>query len=198
MPGTSEKDTMTNEFKELEFKYNAGDVKLQDFIKLAEKLKPTDRLNTSSFDYYYTSSTPDEFIRYRESDEPELTIKRKVKTSNNWERVEVDLPLDNSRVTKNVVDNWVKLEGYSENFSIFKSCFIFWYDLVNAVYYVVYDNDMKECGRFIEIEVNKERVNGLGLSKAFEKLKEFEKELATLGLNPQNRLRKSLFEMFAK
>lgn len=189
---------METEFKELEFKYNANDVKLKDFIELAEKLKPTESLTTSSFDYYYTAENPEEFIRYRESDRPELTLKRKVKTSNNWERVEVDLPLDPNTVTKNTVDNWVKLEGYNENFRIFKSCFIFWYDLVNMVYYIVYDENMKEKGRFMEIEVNKEKVQDLGLELAFTKLKDYEKELLTLGLSPQHRLKKSLFETYKK
>jgi hypothetical protein len=171
---------------------------LSDFVTLAEKLNPEERLDISSWDYYYTANEPGEFIRYRESDDPELTIKRKVKTANNWERVEVDLPIDGKRVTKNLVDSWVKLEGYNENFRIFKSCFIFWYDIVNTVYYVVYDENMKEKGRFIEIEVNKERVQGLGLEAAFQKLKDFERELSNLGLTAQNRLKKSLYEMFVK
>lgn len=189
---------MNNEYKELEFKYNANNVRLTDFINLAENLAPVKRLDTSSWDYYYTATNADEFMRFRESDDPELTIKRKVKTTNNWERVEVDLPLDPKRLSKGVVDSWVSLEGYKENFKIYKSCFIFWYENFNLVYYIVYDENMKERDRFIEVEINKKEVPVLGLDKAVALLKDAEQALTALAISPQNRLKKSLFEMFRK
>lgn len=189
---------MTDEYRELEFKYNANGVKLQDFITMAENLNPEKRLDISSWDYYYTGNIKEQFMRYRESDGAELTIKRKVVNANNWERVEVDLPIDSKRVTRKLIDNWVGLEGYKENFRIFKSCFIFWIGQVNIVYYTVYDENMKEQGRFIEIEVNKSEVPKLGVENAFKKLKELEQTLSILGITPQHRLKKSLFEMFVK
>lgn len=186
-------------FKELEFKFKADHVKLQDFLKFIEQYNSDIRKDVSSWDYYYTNETnQEEFIRYRESDKPELTIKRKVNTNNNWERVEVDLPLDNARINKQTVDAWVALEGYKQNFSIYKTCFIFWIGNINTVYYIVYNENMKEVGRFIEVEVNKEAVPKLGTEKAFEELKSFEQSLAALGLIPQNRLKRSLFEMFRR
>lgn len=186
-------------FKELEFKYKADAVKLSDFIALMSKVGYSFRKDVSSWDHYYThTDNKEEFIRFRESDNPELTIKRKVKASNNWERVEVDLPLDTNKINKLTVDNWVALEGYKNNVTIYKSCFIFWQDVLNSVYYVVYDQDMKELGRFIEIEVNKEKVNSIGTEVAFQQLKEMEKNLIELGINPQNRLKKSLFEMYVR
>jgi len=188
------------EYKELEFKYRADDVSLVAFVNLMNEVGFKVRKDVSSWDFYYThADTKEEFLRFRDSDNPELTIKRKVKSSNNWERVEIDLPLDAKRVTKKTVDSWTSLEGYVGNFTIYKSCFIFWQDLINMVYYVVYDEDMKEKGRFIEIEVNKDKVEGIGgVEMAFQQLKEMEKRLTTLGINPQNRLKKSLFEMFVK
>lgn len=190
---------MDNDFKELEFKYKADGVKLTEFVTLMQKRGFNIRKDVSSWDHYYTDTTSkDQFIRYRESDSPELTLKRKVKETNNWERVEVDLPLDPDRITKGTVDKWAQLEGYESNFTIYKSCFIFWFDLFNSVYYVVYDKDMNEKGRFIELEVNKDKVEGLGVETAFNHIKEMEKELAILGINPQNRLKKSLFEIFVK
>lgn len=187
------------EFKELEFKYKADQVKLTDFVNLMVEVGFKIRKDVSSWDHYYTHlDAKEEFIRFRNSDNPELTIKRKVKTTNNWERVEVDLPLDKSKVKKSIIDKWVGLEGYQNNFTIYKSCFIFWQDLINMVYYVVYDENMTEKGRFIEIEVNKEKVSDIGIGPAFDQLKEMEKKLTTLGINPQNRLKKSLFEMFVK
>ena len=187
------------EFKELEFKYRADNVSLVSFVNLMNEVGFSIRKDVSSWDHYYThADNTEEFLRFRDSDNPELTIKRKVKSTNNWERLEVDLPLDPKRVSKKTVDHWTSLEGYKTNFTIYKSCFIFWQDVLNMVYYVVYDENMKEQGRFIEIEVNKNKVPSIGLEAAFQQLKDMEKKLTTLGINPQNRLKKSLFEMFVK
>jgi hypothetical protein len=75
----------------------------------------------------------------------------------------------------------------------------------------VYDKDMKEQGRFIEVEVNKDKVSYLRhqhysswLSHlqpedgATHYLSEQEKLLNKIGISPQNRLKKSLFEMYIK
>lgn len=185
-------------YLELEYKYSATHTSLSDFLEVLKNLSPEKELKTSSFDYYYTKNNDkNSFIRYRESDNPELTIKRKVNTSN-WERIEVDLPLDKSQCTKPLVDAWVNLENYKENFRIYKSCFIFWVGKVNYVYYIVYDENLKEKGRFIEVEVNKKEVPALGLDKAKALLKDSETVLIALNISPQNRLKKSLFEMFVK
>src|SRR5690606_26309558 len=118
----------------------------------------------SSWDTYYTRpGSLEEFQRFRESDDPELTIKRKVKDSNNWERIESDLPLDPKRITEDKVTFHVGLDGYVKNFKIYKTCFIYWFDNTNAVYYIVYDEEMKERGRFIEVEINKDKVPELGI-----------------------------------
>ena len=184
-----------SEFLELEFKYKADDVKLSDFLKLMETLKVTKRLDVSSWDHYFVKSE-DEFLRFRNGQNPELTIKRKTKDTNNWNRVECDLPLDQSRITKDIVTKFAELEGYKENFSIYKTCFIFWLDNVNYVYYIVYDSNMKEQGRFIEVEINKSSLGNL--TDPTEELKKQEKLLEPLGISPQNRMKKSLYEMFKK
>lgn len=184
------------DFKELEYKYNANDISLSSFLACMAKLGKSKRVDVSSWDYYYTCANPEEFMRYRESKNPELTIKRKTKSSNNWDRIEVDLPLDEDRIDKTKVDAFSKLLNYNENFRIYKTCFIFWFENVNIVYYIVYDKDMKERDRFIEIEVNKEKVPTL--SSPFETLKETENSLAELGIKAANRLKRSLFEMFVK
>lgn len=188
------------EFKELEFKYKADEVVLKNFIELINSLGPKRAKDVSSWDTYYTQDgNKEEFQRFRDSDTPELTKKRKVKTSNNWERIESDLPLDPTRINESKVAFHVGLDGYKKNFKIYKTCFIYWFDIVNYVYYIVYDENMKEQGRFIEVEVNKEKVLELGgVDKAFDKLKEQEQALLKLGISPQNRLKKSLFEMFVK
>ncbi len=198
-----------SEFTELEYKYKADDVKLTDFVKLVSKLNVVKKLDISSWDTYYTKG-PNEFVRFRHSTDPELTIKRKVKTANNWERIEVDLPVDNSRITDEKVDNFLSLLEYQKNFKIYKSCFIYWLKEVNFVYYIVYDENLKETGRFIEVEINKSQIDYLRNHKyddrnntgpkdgAVETLNEYEKYLTQLGLSPQNRMKKSLFELYVK
>lgn len=188
-----------NDFKELEFKYKADDVKLQDFIVAIEKLSPYKRMDVSSWDTYYTKpNNKEEFLRFREAGQPELTKKRKTKEANNWEREEYDLPLDNARVSKKLVEAWIKTDGYAENFCIYKSCFILWVGKVNYVYYVVYDENMKERGRFIEVEVDKKEVPELGLDKAITTLKDAELALSVIGITSQNRMKKSLAELYLK
>lgn len=186
-----------SEFQELEFKYKADTVKLTDFQALAEKLGAKKKYDVSSWDQYYThKSNEDYFIRYRESDTPELTKKRKTKDANNWERVEVDLPLDGSRIKNDIVDKFVSLDGYEKNFKIYKSCFIFWFDLTNMVYYTVYDENMKEIGRYIEVEVNKDQIQEVGKDTCLAHLSELEEELEKLGISKKNRMKRSLFEIF--
>lgn len=197
-----------SEFVELEYKYKADEVKLTDFVKLINKLNPVRKLDISSWDTYYTKG-PNEFVRFRNSTDPELTIKRKVKDANNWQRIEVDLPVDCDRITDEKVDNFLSLLEYQKNFKIYKSCFIYWLPDVNYVYYIVYDENLKEAGRFIEVEVNKSAINKLRENDrndgfvttgdgAVQALNSAEKYLGQLGLSPQNRMKKSLFELFVK
>jgi adenylate cyclase class IV len=186
-----------NEFSELEFKYKADSIELQDFLKVMGDLPIVKQKDVSSWDHYYTNGTEDEFIRYRESTDPELTIKRKVNQANNWQRVEVDLPLDLKRAKTTTISKFVDLLGYSNKKSIYKTCFIYWMDYINFVYYIVYDVNMKEKGRFIEVEINKERL-GNEFVDVSGNLKRGQEILAKLGLMPQNRLKKSLYELFIK
>lgn len=188
-----------NEFSELEFKYKADDIKFQDFLALMATLPIIKTKDVSSWDHYYTNNSEDEFLRYRESTGPELTIKRKISQNNNWQRVEVDLPVDNSRATTTIISKFVELLGYSNKKSIYKTCSIHWMEYINFVYYIVYDINMNEKGRFIEVEFNKEKINSSLMSVAIEThLKKGQDELSKLGLSPQNRLKKSLFEIFVK
>jgi len=192
---------MDVKFKELEYKYNASDVSVKDFEKLMHEMLFDEKIEVSSWDVYYTQKDYlEHFQRYRMSgDIPELTKKRKVKGHNNWERVEVDLPLDPKRITEDKVEAYLELDGYQKNFKIYKTCFIYMFEHINTVWYSVYNESMNEIGRFVEIEVNKDKIKELGGEyKAFECLKETEQKLLSLGITPQHRLRKSLFEMYVK
>lgn len=181
------------DFCELEYKYKADDIKLTDFQKLMETIGYSKKLEVSSWDHYYTNKEPNAFIRFRDSAAtPELTQKRKTVSENNWSRVEVDLPLDRTKIDEKTVSAFVNLLGFEKNFKIFKSCFIYWTKEVNFVYYIVYSPDMEEKGRFVEVEINK------GSNADLDHLNMYADKLKVLGLSPQNRMKKSLYEMFVK
>lgn len=196
-----------SDFQELEYKYRADDLGLSQFVDVMKVLPDGERLDTSSWDIYYTKAdNKDMFARYRGGDKPELTIKQKTTDGNNWVRIEVDLPLDINRVDEASVTKFLEMSGFKENFRIYKSCFIYFYSDVNYVYYSVYNHNMKEMGKFVEVEVNKNKVRYLDSADnkfkcgktAIETLNLAAKELEKLGLTPQNRMKKSLFELFVK
>lgn len=186
-------------FEELEYKYRADQTKLGDFVELMMRLPQFSLVTCASWDIYYMQDGNDNsFQRFRmDREKPELTKKVKVNDANNWKRVESDLPLDPSRITEEKVEFHVGLDGYKRNFKIYKHCSIFFTEFLNYVYYVVFDENMKEVGRFIEVEVNKDKVRELGTG-AMEALRSGELYLESLGITAQNRLKKSLFELYRK
>ena len=182
-------------FKEIESKYHANEIKMADFTRLMEELNPNKKLTVSSYDDYFINEK-DDFIRYRHNDDVgELTIKRKINPKNNIERVEINLPIAESNFLK--IKEFVSLLGYRHNFTIYKTCKIYWINNKVISYYMVYDENIKELGRFIEIEAD-ETHEWKSEKEALEEINKFEKLLLPLGLNNKNRLRKSLFEMFRK
>lgn len=191
-------DTMTDTL-EYEFKYLVNHIKLSDFKSILIALSPLKIEEVSSWDTYFVKEgSTDEFQRFRESDKPELTKKVKLKAGNNFQRVESDLALDKNRVTLDQVKFHVSLDGYKQNFRIFKACTIFWFENINVVYYTVLDEELTKLASYAEIEVTKNRVRILGEEVAFELLKDFEKNLEPLGISAQNRLKRSLFEIYRR
>ena len=181
-------------FKELETKYYADNIAMEDFIKLVQPLNP-EWMMVSSYDDYFTNDK-DEFIRYRYHDHMgELTIKRKTTDANNNNRVEVNVPTDGKSGPS--IDAFCQLLGYKKNFSIFKTCKIAFLEKAVLVYYVVYDENLNEKKRFIEVE-SKETYNWASEEEAWATVVEYENMLAPLGISAKNRLKKSLFELFKK
>lgn len=181
-------------FKELELKYTGDKVSMEDFVKLVEPMNPS-WMMVSSYDDYFTNDK-DEFIRYRHHDSRgELTIKRKTTDSNNNNRIEVNLPTEGK--SSKAVEAFVDLLGYKLNFSIFKTCKIAFLEKVVLVYYVVYDKNLNELQRFIEIEASEE-YSWESEQQAWDEILKYEKMFEPLGITSKNRLRKSLFELFKK
>ncbi len=182
-------------FIELEYKYNADAIKLASFRKLMSGIPVKRNIEIASWDFYFTKSgETDSFHRLRLGPTPELTKKVKLSGVNNFQRVEVDIPLDPARLTIETVQKYMELQGYQENFRIFKYCDIYVLDQINYVYYTVYGENLQELGRFIEVEVNKSGVNESSMNE----LRKGEELLAQLGITPQHRMRKSLFELYCK
>lgn len=183
------------EITELELKYKADDIKLADFVKFANSLDPVRRVEVASWDVYYSGENmPFEFLRFRSGSTPELTIKIKMDDKNNNNRVEVDLPLSPS-ITEWIVSKFVGLFGFKENFRVYKYCDIYWYDKLDIVFYVVYDINKTEKGRFIEIEARKD-AKFANKEEAWALIKEMETKMSVLGISSANRMKRSLWEMF--
>ena len=180
-------------FKEIESKYDAEGISMQKFMELCASMNPSKELLVSSYDDYFVDKDGN-FIRYRHHDQRgELTIKRKTSDKNNNERIEVNLPTTGNNLK--TVEAFADLLGYKYNFGIYKTCQIYWVPQAVLVYYVVYDKEMKELRRFIEVEADEE-CTWESEQQAWDKVTEYEKVLEVLGITARNRLKKSLFETF--
>src|ERR1051325_2200482 len=165
-------------YKEIETKYYANDIDLNKFEELVKPMNPN-WMTVSSYDDYFVN-TAGEFIRYRYTDDRgELTIKRKTTDINNNNRVEVNLKTDGKN--SNGVTAFADLLGYKFNFSIYKTCKIAFLDSVVLVYYVVYDEKLKELNRFIEIEA-KEDHSWASEEEAWAEVTKYEKLFEQLGI----------------
>jgi adenylate cyclase class IV len=183
-------------FREIELKYDASNIALSAFKHLIEaKGNIRKNLLVSSYDDYFVDSSGN-FLRYRHKEgRGELTIKRKLSDQNNNQRVEVNVPTDGNNLP--TITQFAGLLGYKHNFCVYKTCQVYWIDNVVVVYYVVYNDEWIEQRRFIEIEAD-EDLSWESEAHALKAVEDWEKVLAPLGIKPQNRLKKSLFEIFKK
>jgi len=187
---------------ELELKYFADDISLAKFQTLAEELNYKKLLVVGGLDTYYTApdilkDTGIEFLRYRHGLTPELTFKIKTNQNNNNSRIEVDLPLS-KKITKFIINKFVNMLGFKENFEIYKECYIYFYDKIDIVYYTVRDKEEgKVLAKFIEIEARKD-AKFTSEEEAWKLVKEMEQNMNVLGISPQNRLKRSMWEIFRK
>ena len=185
---------------ELEFKYLANDIKMKEFNKFATELNPEQRVEVSSWDIYYKSTglaLPFEFMRYRQGPKPELTIKIKANEKNNNARTEIDIPLNPGipdQEVEHIVSSFCEQFGFKEEFRIFKFCSIFFYEKTDMVYYVTFNEEMKELDRFIEVEARKDRKFD-SAEQAWALVHELEQKLSVFGITPKNRMKKSQWEL---
>jgi adenylate cyclase class IV len=187
-------------FLEIEFKYNADDVKLDDFVKFCLTHNPGEhkKITASGFDHFYDNTEdPDAFGRLRVGpDVNQLTFKRKTQDANNFIRTEHNIDLA-GHTARDQIDAFLGEFGYKYNMSLFKNCFVYIYDTYTFVYYICYDVAMKELGRFIEIEMSEEH-SWVNETEAYNHLLVLEKLMKSLGISPQNRIKRSLYELYRK
>lgn len=195
---TLESSLEAMKFLEIESKYRADSIKLLDFKTLLDSLKPLDFLYVESTDIYFVKSE-EEFLRYRmppdygKEKRAELTFKKKHILANNLVRTEVNLRVDSNKL--DTIEAFCEGLGYNKNFSILKLCDIYSFKDAILVYYTVKGED-GSYQSFIEIEA----LEGYPTSKEQAKaiIRDYERLLEPLGVTAQNRLKKSLFELYRK
>lgn len=181
-------------FIEMEFKYRADDITLDQFSEYCESAGTYKHITASGWDYFYDSTRTEGFARHRVgSDFNQLTYKRKTTDANNYVRQEDNLDLSPG-VSVSQVSSFLHKFGYKHNTAIFKNCFIYKYDTYTLVYYCIYDTNLKQVGKFIEIEMS-EDYPWSSEEQAWEQLIQVEKACKAIGLSPQCRMRKSLYEL---
>jgi len=185
-------------FKEIEFKYNAENVSLAQFKEFCKGRNPEKALFASGYDHFYEKTNDSEsFCRHRVGpDVNQLTFKRKTVNANSFVRTEHNIDVLPS-TSREQIEALCGEFGYTYNFSIFKSAFVYKYDWHTFVYYIVYDLEMKETGRFVEIEMA-EDYSWVNEQEAWNQLLVLEKLCKSIGLVPQARIKRSLFELYKK
>lgn len=192
---------------EVETKYRVEPHLLTEFKRIVGGMDGLEKfIYVEGPDYYFTNGKGDNFIRYRrpahglDNGRSEVTVKVKPEgAKNNIMRTEVNVRVDQS--PEDSVRAFVALMGYTPNFSIWKGCHIYNLKDATLVFYSVYDTTDGKASKmdnFVEIEVSEEHVQDMTEEQAWVIITKYEKALEDVGLNPQKRLRKSLFEMYRR
>jgi adenylate cyclase class IV len=180
--------------REIEFKYSAEDILVSKFIQFCEARKPIDTISVAGYDRFYKGAE-DTFYRHRRNiGENELTFKKKTTKDNSFVRVEHNISLK-QQVTDEQINNYLEDIGYKYSFTLHKNCLIYNYVDHTLVLYTCYNEDMREVGRFIEIEM-KEDYPWQSDQHAMENLIVMERICKPLGIKSSNRVMNSLFELY--
>lgn len=191
---------------EFETKYRVEPHLLTEFKRLMDTLPGLKKfIYVEGPDYYFTK--PDgSFARYRrpshglDNGRSEVTIKVKPEgAKNNIIRKEVNWRVDST--PEDAIREGLRLMGYTPNFSVWKACHIYNFKDATLVFYSVFDTTEGKASKtdsFIEIEVSEEDVSKMTEEQAWDVIVKYEKALDSVGLTPQKRLRKSLFEIYVR
>jgi hypothetical protein len=215
---------MTEEVKSLEHiefetKYRVEDQNLILFKQILDSLEGEKKfIYVEGPDYYFTyadwwfDNNPQwdpngTFGRYRkpsyglDNGRRQMTCKYKPKDAkNSIQREEHNIDLG-PNTNESTVFKQFERHGLMFNSSIIKNCHIYKMEDATLVFYVVYDNTdgkPKKADYFIEIEVDEDTIASKTEDEAWSVISKYEKLLEPIGLTPQRRLRKSLFEMYRR
>jgi adenylate cyclase class IV len=188
---------MSTKFLEIEFKYSAQKVALSRFNEVCRTLLPRSTKVSSGSDFFFNNpANPKAFCRHRfGGDINQLTFKKKL-SGTNYVRTEHNLDLKDADTAD--VEALCAEFGYKPSGTLHKTCVQHNYEDHTLVYYICFNDEMKEVGRFIEIEM-KEDYPWESDSRAMEKLRFLERQLSSykgLGIDESKRVMESLPEMF--
>lgn len=186
------------QFKEIEFKYKAI-ISLPEFKKFCANKSPERFVFAAGDDHFFSKvAESGSFCRHRYGpDMNQLTFKRKTTDTDNYVRTEHNVDLSAS-MSENAVSAFLKEFGYTYARTLFKNCWVYNYKWYTLVYYIVYDDNKDELGRFIEIEM-KEDADWNDQQHAWNELLVLEKLFKnTLGTSSDKRISESLYEMFVE
>ena len=200
-------------FKEIEFKYNADQIKRESFddfirdncaITKEKELFAYCDTGKDSVDHYFSNkSNPEDprFMRWREGQDIkgtktwELTSKVKLNGSN-LVRDEVNFSLSSADMSLEKAALFSSHHGCKYDFSIKSNVQIYWTEKVVFSHYTVFDTKGNELNRFIEIEAN-EAFGWASVEEAISEISVWEKKMNHLGISEQKRMKKSLFELYS-
>lgn len=191
---------MPDKYTELELKFDASNVKTEEFLEWCWSFKPTEFvLVQDAVDDYYSNGKYVQRLRHKgPGGIPELTTKLKRSEKSITDRLEVDLKPNNSVED---IQEFIKAIGFKKEFSLVKEAHIFL--LGNNKYpvtIVLYDvfkmdkDDKVDFNRIIEVEIEK---NTPDISNEAGKrhLRTWEEKIkAKFNLN---RITKSLYEIYS-
>ena len=199
----------TLEHTEFETKYRVESHMLLDFKKTLDALpKEKSFVYVEGPDAYFIHPDHDEgsFARFRkpsyglDNGRKEVTFKIKPKgAKNNIMRKEYNWRVDQTE--DGMILEGLVSQNYKFNFSIWKTCHIYKLDDATLVFYSVYDTTEGKAAKFdnfLEIEVDEASMKDLTEAQAWSIIEKYEKILTPIGVSPQRRLRKSLFEMYRR
>lgn len=202
---TSDDANKNDQHTEFEVKYRVEPSVLVQFKRIVSVLPDVvDFKYAEGSDHYLVNETG--FWRFRTEDwnkdgRKELTKKIKpAGATNNITRTEYNLRLANDTKKETVFES-LKHDGYQFNFSIWKGAHIYFSETATIVCYTVVDTTpgvKYNEDSFIEIEVNEDLIGQITPDEAWAIINKYEKALEPLGLTPQKRLKKSLFDMYRR
>ena len=144
---------MNKDFLEIEVKYDAGDITIDQFRAVVQSnFRVVQNIVVSGYDDYFADGTG-RYLRHRyNADRAELTVKRRLSLDSTTERVEVDVKIEPNQPQE--AAKFASILGQEFDFQIYKTCLVWWVDDVNISLYLVYNPNMELRFRLVEIEAN--------------------------------------------